>query len=406
MRPPTLPGRVAAERLIDAGGFATVWLAWDPDLESSVAVKILADNWAHRSDVRDRFLAEGRLLRRVRSPHVVTVHDVGELEDGRPYLVMAYLPRGSLAGWLAEFPTGRPPAEQALALLRDVAAGLRALHAAGIVHRDLNPRNILLDEDGAVLADLGLAKDLAAGSGLTQPMGTGRYRAPEQEDYSAEIGTATDVYAFGVLADELLDPHSRRPWVTRALADARARDPGKRPSVNQLITALETDRVGRTGLRRRIAAGLGIAALVASGVTGYRWTTRPQLVWDAQHRVAVTTPHDWTAVGLPAGADGGGVRVESPDRQQSITVAWQASAAAPEAPTHDDCQQLGTTEVSSAQPGLKGQAVEWTCPNGVQRRELSLVGTRDGAALAVLISVVADESGPTTEQTLRQVRLG
>jgi len=177
-----------------------VWLGWDPELDAQVAVKILADNWAARADVRERFLAEGRLLRKVDSDRLVRVYDVGELEDGRPYLVMTYAAGGALADLLAVAPLETADAR---AVLAAVAEGLSVLHRQGIVHRDLNPNNILLlTGDPAadlyhdvVLADLGLAKEVAAASGLTQPAGTGAYMAPEQLDYSDRIGPATDVYA-------------------------------------------------------------------------------------------------------------------------------------------------------------------------------------------------------------------
>ena len=97
MSAPGLLGRYAVRRRIGSGAFATVWLAFDDQLESPVAVKVLADNWSGDDHVRRRFLDEGRLLRKVESPHVVTVYDAGELDDGRPYLVMTYADQGTLA---------------------------------------------------------------------------------------------------------------------------------------------------------------------------------------------------------------------------------------------------------------------------------------------------------------------
>ena len=83
-------GRYAVRRRIGSGGFATVWLAYDEQLDSPVAIKVLADNWTEDHQIRQRFLEEGRYLRKVESPHVVSVYDAGELDDGRPYLVMSY----------------------------------------------------------------------------------------------------------------------------------------------------------------------------------------------------------------------------------------------------------------------------------------------------------------------------
>ena len=90
-------GRYVVRRRIGNGAFATVWLAYDEQLDSPVAVKVLADNWTEDAHIRKRFQEEGRYLRKVESPHVVSVYDAGELEDGRPYLVMSYADQGTLA---------------------------------------------------------------------------------------------------------------------------------------------------------------------------------------------------------------------------------------------------------------------------------------------------------------------
>ena len=118
---PARLGRYAVRRRIGSGGFATVWLAYDEQLDSPVAVKVLADNWTEDRHVRQRFLEEGRFLRKVESPHVVTVYDAGELDDGRPYLVMSYADQGTLADRLE---VEGPTAPQAMEVVRQVGAGL------------------------------------------------------------------------------------------------------------------------------------------------------------------------------------------------------------------------------------------------------------------------------------------
>src|SRR6476646_1157097 len=119
----SLPARLGRLRQLDrlgVGGFATVWLYHDPELRSDVAVKALADNWAQRLDIRDRFLEEARILRQADSDHVVRVYDIGET-SGTPYFVMTYADRGSLAGLLE---AGRPlPVEQVVDLVEQAAAG-------------------------------------------------------------------------------------------------------------------------------------------------------------------------------------------------------------------------------------------------------------------------------------------
>jgi serine/threonine protein kinase len=177
-----------------------VWLAHDEQLDAEVAIKVLADNWGHDDSVRRRFLEEGRFLRRVESEHVVQVHDVGELEDGRPFLVLTYADRGTLADRLKEKPL---PLAEAVDVVVQVGRGLQALHRRGLLHRDVKPANVLFrstdDGERAVLSDLGLGKSLDEVSRITMPGGTPSYVAPEQA-LGERLDQRADQYSLGAVA--------------------------------------------------------------------------------------------------------------------------------------------------------------------------------------------------------------
>src|SRR5438552_2430714 len=121
-------GRYEVREAIARGGFADVILAWDEELRSPVAIKLLRPEFLHDlTDIKQRFLDEARLLRRIRSPNVVTIHDVGRLEDGRPYFVMDFADRGTLAARFGEKAVRHRRYDRGLAALVDaVADGLAA----------------------------------------------------------------------------------------------------------------------------------------------------------------------------------------------------------------------------------------------------------------------------------------
>jgi len=176
-----------------------VWLAEDLELGRRVAIKLLAPN----ADTA-RFEREARAVASLAHPNVTQLYDYGNA-DGRPYIVLEYMPGGTLEERLRD---GKPlPDDGVFAIAAAIAAGLAHAHARGVVHRDLKPANVLFDEEGrAKLADFGIAR-MAAGDGtLTEAgtvLGTAAYISPEQAE-GAPASEASDVYSFGVILYRML----------------------------------------------------------------------------------------------------------------------------------------------------------------------------------------------------------
>jgi eukaryotic-like serine/threonine-protein kinase len=200
----TLPDRYRIVRHIANGGMAGVWEAHDELLGRSVAVKVLASHLAEDDRARRRFEREARAAAGLSShQHVVTIYDVGE-HDGRVFMVMELMRGGTVGERLKE---GRAIADEtALRWLREAASALDAAHEAGIVHRDIKPGNLLLDDrDRLAIADFGIAR-LALEDQLTatgQVLGTASYISPEQA-VGKPASAASDRYALAVVAFELL----------------------------------------------------------------------------------------------------------------------------------------------------------------------------------------------------------
>ncbi|WP_285662547.1 serine/threonine-protein kinase [Actinorhabdospora filicis] len=325
---PTGLGRLRVERLLGTGSFATVWLARDPDLDAFVAVKVLAENWAHDPGVRERFITEARLLRRLDDERVLRVHGVGETE-GRPYAILAYADRGSLKDRLRQGPLALA---EALGLLREIAAGVAVLHRAGVVHRDLTPGNVLFQSrpDGStrvLVADLGLAKDLAVASGFTAAAGTPGYMAPEQADPLAIVDARADVYALGKLAAEL--------GVT--VEGATAHDPGDRPADAAAFAAALEPLAQRTAVPRQPAPQhMGSQPMSPRPVTQQPMTQQPvtQQPMSPQH------------MGSPPGVpQAGAPRPAGPHQTVPPAGARQGIVPQPVAPQHMGPPHMGPQSV-------------------------------------------------------------
>jgi hypothetical protein len=197
---------------LGAGGMGAVFLAREPALKRSVAVKVLSAALAADPNARARFEREAQAVARRTHPNVVAIHALGELRDGRPYFVMQYVDGPSLSERVeTEGPLG---VEETKRLIGEVASALAAAHARGIIHRDVKPANVLYDRESgrALVTDFGIAAVRAAGetgapltrlTGTGLALGTPQYMSPEQL-LAEQVTERTDIYGLGLVGYELL----------------------------------------------------------------------------------------------------------------------------------------------------------------------------------------------------------
>jgi serine/threonine-protein kinase len=248
---PSLPPRYAVQDLVAHGGMGDVYRAADERLGRTVAIKVLAERYARQDEFRKRFLREARTAATLTGePNVVAIYDVGETTDGLPFIVMEYVPDGTVADRLSSGPV---PPDLAMRWLAQAAGALDAAHARGIVHRDVKPANLLVSSDGNLyVSDFGIAR--AAGDDTLTAAGTvlgsTGYMAPEQA--RGESSTpATDRYALACVAFELLT--GRRPFARDAVAAeaaAHAYEPPP-PIGNPAALPAALDEVFARGLAKR-----------------------------------------------------------------------------------------------------------------------------------------------------------
>src|SRR3954468_17916324 len=251
-----LADRYELREVVGAGGVARVHRAVDHHLERDVAIKVLDDEQARSADPsgRDRFLREARSAARLHHPHLVTIYDAGE-DAGELFLVMELVDGQSLAALIAQ--RAPLPIDEAVSIATQVLDGLSAVHADGVIHRDVKPANVLVDRNGNVrLTDFGIAKRLdeieqsLTSSGMV--VGTPTYLAPEQA-VGGRLSMATDIYLVGVVLYEMLtgtrptgpdvDPSRVRPDVPPHVAAAVVRATDVEPrrrfgSAEEMIAAL------------------------------------------------------------------------------------------------------------------------------------------------------------------------
>ncbi|SDM16890.1 serine/threonine-protein kinase [Allokutzneria albata] len=345
-----VPGRIGRFEVVErigGGAFASVWRAKDDALDSTVAIKVLSADWLDSADVHSRFLAEARMLRRAESDRVVRVHDIGELPDGRPYLVMTYGDRGTLEERISAGPL---PWREAVEVAVEIGLALRSLHADGVLHRDVKPSNVLFrsgpdGKDRVLLGDLGLGKLLSEASTLTMIGGTPAYMAPEQAGADEPLSVRTDVYGLGALLYRTVT--GRHPYDNNEIGDIAER--GAPPRVRNVPAGLDAalqralapkpaDRYGDVAefvadLRRLLAPRrsrwlipLGLLAL-AGVAAGIWYLSRPEQVevGDGTRTISLRVPRAWAGELAGAGWDPSVLGL-APGRWPGLLVAESVAA--------------------------------------------------------------------------------
>jgi eukaryotic-like serine/threonine-protein kinase len=262
--PEVLGGRYELRGVLGRGGMAEVRDGWDTRLDRAVAIKLLYPVFSMQPDNRRRFEIEARAAAALNHPHIVAVHDSGD-HDGTPYIVMERLSGRTLADIIA---LGPLPQQQVRSILDAVLSALAAAHAAGILHRDVKPGNILFTHSGEPkIADFGIAKSAATPHTMTgQIIGTMAYLSADR--IAGKPATvADDLYALGVVGYEALA--GRRPFpqeniaeLARAIAEDRpvplaVLRPDVEPGLNSIIErAMARDPQWRFGSANSMRAAL------------------------------------------------------------------------------------------------------------------------------------------------------
>jgi Protein kinase domain/Bacterial extracellular solute-binding proteins, family 5 Middle len=276
------------ESLVGRGGMGVVYRARDLALDRNVALKLLAPELAGDVGFRERFLRESRLAASLDHPGVIPVYDAGEVA-GQLYIAMRLVEGTDLKRMLAL--DGALASDRALALLAQVADALDAAHERGLVHRDVKPSNVLVDERGhCYLADFGLSRRLGEqtiGTGTARSLGTVDYAAPEQIR-GEELDGRADVYSLGCLLYECLagrppyvrgsdtavvfahleDEPPELPGLGPVLRKVLAKDPAERYASGGELIAAAREALRPPRRRRRVVAGLALLAAVGGTAGG------------------------------------------------------------------------------------------------------------------------------------------
>jgi eukaryotic-like serine/threonine-protein kinase len=306
----TLNGRYRLEARIGSGGMSTVYRALDETLQRQVAIKLMNREVATDSDQLERFRREARAVAQLSHPHIVGVIDAGE-DESRPYIVFEYVEGETLKERIRRL--GRLPIPEAVAYSIEIARALGAAHARHIVHRDVKPQNVLIDEEGsAKVTDFGIARTLDE-EGLTadgRVLGTTDYVSPEQA-LGQHVTGQSDLYSLGVVLYEMVTgevPFKGETQVAVAMKHVREALPdvqSKRPEVSAALAAVvdnatakrREDRYANDAeLIADLEDVLAIETARAGSATGEVTSVLRTLPSSTQRRVPFRLRHRITAV--------------------------------------------------------------------------------------------------------------